>query len=411
MDLISANNFVECPFIIVTFGEYTFGSYETSGNTRRLGRTMKVTYPNMVKSLEVTKINGQVNTYTLKLVYAITENDDPNMMEKVFSSVKDSREMTLSYGDWNNPSSIYRKETALITSVKSNFSISASNIEYVVSGVSNSIALNSQVYDFPARQAKPSDVIKEMLDTPAYGLLDTFTGMANRSVVNINNLIASNDKEVTIEPQSMGTMDYLKYLVEHMTSNSDVNEGNVKQSIYQLCVVDNSTNDMGGPYFQVRNVDSRFNIKTTESGWEVDVGYPGKNFVTGFELENDEAWSILYGYTGQIEQSKYVYRIDNDGNIVTEESPSIMRTKISKRVTEPALTWWSQMTQFPITAKLTMKGLIRPTILMDYVKLNVILYGKRHIASGTYVITKQVDNVSSSGYRTTLSLLRVGADT
>ena len=70
------------------------------------------------------------------------------------------------------------------------------------------------------------------------------------------------------------------------------------------------------------------------------------------------------------------------------------------------------MTEFPITATLIIKGLTRPSILMTYVKLNVwFAGGQKHISSGMYIITKQVDKISSAGYSTTLSLLRVGGDT
>jgi hypothetical protein len=410
MELLSTSNFVEAPFVIATFGDYTFGSYTSKTNSVLMGKTMKVSYPNMMKSLEVVKINGDVNTYTLRLKYAITEHDDPNMMEKLFSSIKNNREITLTYGDWNNPSSIYRKETALITSIKSNMSMSSSSIEYTVSGVSNSVTLNAAIYDFPARRAKPSDIIKEVLYTPSYGLLTTFTGMTNKYVVNNKNLIASDDKVVDIKSQSMSALDYLIYLVENMTNMSESNDAMVKQSMYQLCIVDDSSNEMNGPYFKVKSIDSRQNIKSLESGWEVDVGYPGKNFVTNFEIENDESYSILYGYQDKINQSQYVYRIDNDGNLTMESSPSLMRSTKNKSVAETSKTWWTQMTQFPIKAKLTIKGLVRPTILMDYIKLNVLFYGQKHISSGVYAITKQVDSISSSGYRTTLSLVRVEGD-
>ena len=413
MDLISTENFVESPFIIATFGDYTFGSYTGSAEKATLSRTMRVTYPNMMKSLEVTKINGQVNTYTLKMKYAITQNDDANMLEKVFSSIKNNREMTLTYGDWNNPTSIYREETALITSIKSNMSMSSSAIEYTISGVSNCLTLNSTIYDFPARTAKASEVINEMLDTPSYGLLDTFTGMTDKTKVNNNNLIPTDDKEVELQAKSMGAFDYVNYLVSNMSSVSDPTSNEVKNSVYQLFIVDDSSNNLGGPYFQIKNVTANTptGIQSSEAGWEVDVGYPGKNFVTGFEIENDETWSILYDYQEKVNQSQYVYRIGNDGSLLVEESPSLLRSKSTNKVTGTSKTWWTQMTQFPIKAKLTIKGLIRPTILMDYLKLNVVFYGQKHISSGIYVITKQVDSISSAGYRTTLSLLRVDGDT
>jgi len=45
---------------------------------------------------------------------------------------------------------------------------------------------------------------------------------------------------------------------------------------------------------------------------------------------------------------------------------------------------------------------------MQYVNINCYFYGQKHIASGLYIITKQTDTISQSGYRTTLELLRIG---
>ena len=411
MELISTENFVEAPFVIVKMGEYTFGSYTGNKENRVLGSTMRVTYPNFMKGLTVVKINGQVNTYTLQMSYAITENDDPNMLEKVFSSVRNSREMTLTYGDWNNPSTIYREETALITSIKSNVSMSSSKIDYTISGVSNALNLNAALYDFPERNAKPSDVIKELLYSNNYGMQKVFTGMINKKDVNNNNLIASDDKKVNIPAKSStSVLDYTSYLVEHMSSISNKDSSMVKDSIYQMCILDDTTNQFGGPYFKIKKISTNNNYSTSENAWEIDVGYPGKNFVTNFEIQNDESWSILYDYQDKIDQSSYTYRIDNEGNMVVEDSPSLMRSRRGKVVKERNKTWWTQMTQFPITARLTIKGLVRPTLIMDYVKINVLFYGHKHIASGVYVITKQEDKIDAGGYRTILTLLRVKED-
>ena len=69
------------------------------------------------------------------------------------------------------------------------------------------------------------------------------------------------------------------------------------------------------------------------------------------------------------------------------------------------------MTEFPVKASMTLKGLLRPAILMSYLKVNVLFYGRRHVSSGMYIITKQVDTIDSSGYRTALSLIRISGDT
>ena len=44
---------------------------------------------------------------------------------------------------------------------------------------------------------------------------------------------------------------------------------------------------------------------------------------------------------------------------------------------------------------------------MTSVRLNVYYYGRKHISSGLYVVTKEEDSVSEAGFKTKLSLLRV----
>ena len=56
---------------------------------------------------------------------------------------------------------------------------------------------------------------------------------------------------------------------------------------------------------------------------------------------------------------------------------------------------------------MTIKGLLRPALLMEYVNLNIIYFGKKYVDSGLYIITKQVDNISDRGCRTTLNMTRV----
>ena len=66
------------------------------------------------------------------------------------------------------------------------------------------------------------------------------------------------------------------------------------------------------------------------------------------------------------------------------------------------------MINYPINATLKIKGLLRPAVLMSYIYINAQFYGKPHTSTGYYIITKQVDDITETGYRTTLSLLRVG---
>ena len=68
------------------------------------------------------------------------------------------------------------------------------------------------------------------------------------------------------------------------------------------------------------------------------------------------------------------------------------------------------MTQYPIKASITLRGLLRPAILMQNIKLNVYFYGRKHVSSGVYIITTQKDSISKNGYSTTLDLIKIAQD-
>lgn len=409
--LNSVPTLVESPFIIVTIGKYTLGSYTGNKTTTSLGMLAQVNFPNFVNSLNITKVNGTVNTYTIGIVYQIAPGDDPNLIDKIFSSVSDTRKLSLSYGDWRNPASIYKEETALITNVTSSLDMSASKITYTVQCVSDALSLASAIYDFPAREAKPSDIIKEMLKDVSYGLLSVFKGMVDFQRVLTNGLIASNDKKVKIEArQNMNIIEYLNFLVGAMTPVDSKSEDTIIQAgNYFLAIHDDITNALGGTYFEVKEVKADTKVSNYDV-YEVDVGYPGDNFVTQFNLTNNQQYTILYDYAGKIEQTKYIYSIDNNGQLSTQYAPSIARSKSLYKVTEQNKNWWSKVTQFPIEATLTIKGLTRPSILMSQVRINTVMYGQKHISSGLYIITKHQDKLDSNGYTTTLTLLRIGGD-
>ena len=111
-----------------------------------------------------------------------------------------------------------------------------------------------------------------------------------------------------------------------------------------------------------------------------------------------------------MQANNYGYRINDEGEIEEVFAKNLMNSKDLFKVTESTRNWWSKVTQYPITATLTIKGLLKPAILMTYVKINSYFYGRKHISSGVYIITQQVDTISENGYRTTLKLTRIAGD-
>ena len=404
-NLVSIPTLVESPFIVVTIGGHTFGSYTSDGFNN-------VEYPNYMKGVTIEKVNGTVNTYTLQISYQVGIGEDPNLLDKIFSKATVDRKITLKYGDWCSPTHIYKEETGIITDVSTTLNMRNASIDYTLTCVSDAIGLNSQTYDFPGVTDTGSNVLLSLLNNQRYGLQEIFTGMRNINNVISSNLIASNDKTITLLAQNNITvLSYMNYVVQSMTSSAYTDTSKLPDSTYFLTIHDDVNNEFGGTYFKVTEVNS--NIANTDSldTYVLDVNYPGDNFITDFNISNSQSWAILYEYAGKINPQKYSYKIDNEGKVVTTYAPSLLKSQLSGQLSDTKNEWWARMTKFPIEATVTIKGLTRPSILMTYVRLNVWFNGGfKHISSGLYIITKQVDQLDASGYKTTLTLLRVGGD-
>lgn len=411
LDLLSTTSRVEAPFVIAKIAGYSFGAYSTSSIDRSGSYSgMVANYPNFIKSLKVRKINGTVNTYTLVLNYSIRPNDDPNLIEKILSSASNNREIIFTYGDCSVPSFIFKEEHALITDVKSSFNISATSIQYTITAVSQATLASAGSFSFPSKTAKPSDVIKELLYNSQYGLLDVFTGMQDKNKVLTYGLIASDDAVVQLEAKSgISPIAYLKYLVSCMSANQE-NSDTIKSDLYTLVVCDEVSNIWDGVYFKVVKLGTiNTNINSLDT-YEIDIGYLNSNAVMSFTIDDDETYSLLYDYAGSIQQAEYIYRLNDDGNMEAIYSPTIINSSIKLTATEANKNWWSNVTQYPISGTITIKGLLKPAILMTYVKLNVWFYGKKHLSSGYYIVTQQDDQIDESGYRSTLKLVRIKGD-
>lgn len=414
LNLLGSVNRVESPFIKVQIGDYVFGVFNKTTVSKYdkdgVYREHKITYPNYIQSLDIKKINGQVNQYTLNISYPIVQGSDPNFFEKVFSSVSKSRKIVFSYGDCSMPTFLYKDEVAIITDVQSQMSAASSVIKYTVKATSSAALTASGAYNFRARTAKPSDVLKEMLkQNSKYGLQDVFTGMRDYAKVISDGLIPSDDKPVQLEfKANMSVFDYMSYLVSCMVPLSQSGRSNRLSSIYGLVVVDDYTGVYGGPYFKVVTVS-----KTQDSlgAYEIDIGYPSQNIVTDFSVNNNESYSILYEYNTRMHPEEYSYKVNRDGELEQVYSPMVSSGNKQFITTSSDKTWWSKVTEYPIKATLTLKGLLRPAILMTHVRLNVYYYGQKHISSGLYIITAQNDYIGlGSNFKTTLTLTRISGD-
>ena len=407
---------IQAPWIKITIGKYTFGVYDNAGkikDDKGFYTGFKVQYPSYVKSLNIIKINGQVNQYTLVIDYPVRSCDDPNLIEKILSSVTRTRKIVFSYGDATVPAYVYKDEEAIITKVTQQFNLEASLISYTINAVSATALASSGSFTFVhSVPVKPSAEIKRVLLDSQYGLTKLLRGV-NKS--NIDSLIDGTDQAVLLDSKTnISPLEYINYLVSCMIPEGATLEGRTKD-LYILTLHDetifdtsfsNSTTNYGGPYLKVTRVSS--NTMYMSDAYEIDIGINTANIVLGFTIDNQENYSLLYDYNSELIPEQYSMKLNDKGKWEQTFAP-MFTSGNNQYLTRPEdRTWFTKLTKYPISATIKVRGLLRPASLLQFVRLNVIFPGGNyHISSGLYIVTKQIDEINTSGYTTTLVLTRL----
>ena len=384
--LTSYPNLVQAPFIELSFNGVTIGGWGNTGDK----------YPNYITSLSVKKINGQINTYTIGLNYQVRPGEDPNFIEGLLGKVGYTNPLVIRYGDVSSPNLIFREEHAVVTDVKYKEDVSSSSISYTISAMSSITSADQSSFSFKQVEGKPSTVINDLLfgnTSASMQLKQAFPAMT-REFISVNNLIPTTDSSVVIGGvANVSPITYLSHLVSCMSNSF---------SSYFLTFHD----DNNGAYFKISEV-KKTNSNEQSGLYEINVGYPDDNFISDFQLCNDFYWPLVYEYNGQI--PRYSYTISNTGEVIkTKNENGLYSDNEFMEYSIINENWWKSITEFPVTAKVVLKGLTSPVMLMTYIKVNTLFYGQKDIASGLYVVTDQEDSVSGNGCTTTLTMLRVG---
>lgn len=392
-ELKTLQSIISTPFVTCKFGGQEFGLTSKFNSTTK---TREISY---VTSLLVDKkASGTVNTYQLGMTYTIEPGADPNYIDYIISKAMD-RKILFTYGDMGQPEYSYIKEQAIITNIVPNVSMSSNSIQYTISATS-SVALSYSVRrPFPSHsRAKPSEIIKQVLYAEDNGLLDLFTGMRNKDGVEARNLIAGNDSPIDIEEAlDKSPLEYIRMLVSKMIA---------ADGSFFAMIIHDEPNNIDGPFFEVIN-SNLHQGKGNIYSMDVDVGYPGSTPVFSFVPSQNTSLALITKYQDTMDIGRII-DVNDDGSLFRSSTPSLA---IRNGAESPSLrSWWNNMTSYPISATLTTRGLIKPSILCDYIKVNILFFGQKFNYSGLYMVTAQRDSITMSGKKTELSLIRVKGD-
>jgi hypothetical protein len=244
-----------------------------------------------------------------------------------------------------------------------------------------------------------------------YGLQKLFKGM---TLSNLNSLIDGTDQAVELETKiNITPLDYISYLVGCMYP-AGAKAGSLTSDMYILTIHDETIFDnffsdasgLGGPYFKVTRVSNKTMNRT--DAFNLDIGINTSTIVSSFTIDNNENYSILFDYNSKLSTDTYSNRLNSKGEWEQIFAPMVTSGNDRFLTRSQDAVWFTKVTKYPINATVRVQGLLRPASLMQYVRLNVIFPGgNRHISSGLYIITKQIDDLSGNGYFTTLHMTRI----
>ena len=378
---------IEVPFVKAVFGGVEFGL------TDQKNPVTGVISSNFITSLVVEKYgSGAVNTYTLTMVFVITPEVDPNYVDMVISGASD-RNITFTYGDLSQPEYSYKNEKAIITSIVPNVDYKNAKITYTITATSSTTLNYTIKKTFSARVAQPSQVIIEVLYDTSNGILEILPGMLNKDEVLSKGWIPQNDIPVQIaEKKNISPIDYILYLVSLMKGTSG--------EFYTFRIFD-ALNEQQIPHFEI--------ISTSHKGQSqmmtIQIGFPSSIPVYDFSVNQDSSIALLVDYRDNLESGLF-QDFSFNGDLVTKD---YYTSQVNNgNPSENMKNWWDKMVSFPLKASLTTPGLYVPADIVQSVYLDIVFFGKRYNHTGEYLIMEQKDQITAQGYRTTLSLLRIG---
>ena len=388
-NLTSYPTLVQAPYIELDLNGVTIGGYNNDADK----------YPNHLISMDIDKVNGRINNYTINIVHQIRAGEDPNLIDTLLSRTGYRNKVKIKYGD-SAYSSFFKEEEAYIIDVTHTDNVSSASINYTIKAISSVGSIQSATYQFSSVIDKPSNQIIKLLyenASTSSELLGILEGMRNKSEALGKNLIPQDDDVISISGlKDASLIDRITQLVSIMRDSTD------PSVTYTLTYIDGKK-----PYFKIGKIKQTNASKSValKNCYYVDVGFPGDSFVTNFSLNNDVYWPMYYKYAGKF--SEYRYNIDYSGNIYSQKiHPLELDDKFqTKNVSQ--MNWWEYVRSYPVSASLTIKGLMKPAMLIENIYIYSTFYGQEDLATGIYSIIGQKDKVDGSGYSTTLELLKV----
>lgn len=421
-EYFSTNNYIAPAVYIeilgVKFGlaSYNEVAYDITSYERPITPSSLSKYPNIITKLKVNRlVDGSDNQYTLTIKYLPQDGDDPSYIDKLLAAnyQQNDSKMIIAYGDSSLDGFIRNKMEATILKSSMSVDLETSALEYTIKALSlssiYSIYKDSNgepiQFSFPARKDMyPSEILKLVYNDPIYQLKKVFPGGITINGIDINEINDSNRPDIfrsgeVISESKCNPYEYLIRVVKSMYSSEiGTKDNSNKPFIYSI-------NDS----YMNQSFDI-FNLVTNSSEDyvdEVEIGIEDSK-VTSYKFDSDFSYLMYQSYASENnEKGLYKYYYDDKGNEYKVKSYDGSASVNSHEQIARDKRWYESVSELPYALTLTTRYLKRSIPLGSNLKVTIIIKGQVHWTSGIFMITESVDEISTSGYSSTLKMLRL----
>lgn len=347
--------------------------------------------------------SGQANQFTVNLAFApdISTSDagieDANKLEKYLYESGD-KVCYLQYG-YSYP---VRIDSPLYegTVMKYSVEIRDNMLYYTLSGYSNICMIRDTKIDLEKQEGKrPTEIVKQIFEDHIKPLGYEFRYG--------NDVTEDTDKTIDYDRvQDMPVMSVIDDLLKLAEYEEDTTETpSIERSIYTF----NFEDVKDQKYFVLARIipGSVNDFDENNTGLVFNWMDRGNSMVIDFRTEFDGSIMLAQSYSdsNSTTVTKGNYNEENEEEIASQGA-----TATSSAVKEDSLNYkatWAQATQYAYKATLITVGIPNHLrLVLTKLKIIPLIYGIQHHTAGVYMVLDIEDQIDSSGFITTISLLK-----
>lgn len=430
--------------------DFKCGGLHFNTNSQTIETSKATIKANLISSLRFEKSGaGKANSFTLTVYYAPNENQDPNVIDDAIAGSLQTAmtSCTLKFG-YSFSGQMISSATYIGSVFDYSVEIQNNMLVYTFTGYSNAATHSGFTFDVPAITTKTSikNIISKALQGPFVDSAQEKKGSKTTNSSSVASVVASAaisvatsivttaqkilcpfeviyDKDVETRCAKMtfggaSDINFFEFLDELLACARD----DYRDDIYEL--QKGNVTHFGQYYYIIEDAGNSINDKCKiricrkeaypnvyDSSYTFYWGAAfnknsGCNLVQNFRTEYKGAINLAINNAGQSKS----YSLDENGNLVetitgtngSSRASAVIDNDIARNNNQ-----YINGTQYAYKATLTTLGVPYDIPIGTYITINAVIGNQKHHTSGVYMVINTEDNITTNGFITTWSLIKM----